>query len=403
VTAPPVRGPWDLPELRNHLVDLWRGPAGRGIERVMNARSIYNGGRPTTYGQFEVSCLQGATLWWVSAEMVDVLTAAAPSMPDDVTWNDLPKPSPWGLVVFEKPLQGIDADRDDATVQVDAIVWGGANLPPLPEWGRPTPTQCLTVSSYRRLDFGEGLSANELELATATGLVTRARSQVVGTTTQDQVDQAVTHDEQFGVSVLPADGMEITTLDGQRAKVSHGTFTTPDPGTRRKLPAGAAVMSLTGEEWAPLGRSDWPVSEPLATAPFPGMSERQLASYVEDRRLIAGLWALLNQRVMTRTTLEEPARPVRRRAQRAGITDPDLSRVRVVTLRRPDRPEGEAPPEVEGSGRTYTHRWIVNPFWRNQPCGPGGKDRRLTLVSGHVKGPADAPLVDKQEVRAWVR
>lgn len=72
--------------------------------------------------------------------------------------------------------------------------------------------------------------------------------------------------------------------------------------------------------------------------------------------------------------------------------------IRVITLRRP---AGE--PGVEGSGRSYMHRWLVRGHWRKQACGPGRVERKPIWIAPHIKGPEGAPLLAGEKVYAWVR
>lgn len=54
--------------------------------------------------------------------------------------------------------------------------------------------------------------------------------------------------------------------------------------------------------------------------------------------------------------------------------------------------------EDVGGDRSYTHRWEVREHLRRQPCGPGRRERKLVTVKAHVKGPKDAPFVQKDRV-----
>ncbi|WP_433531232.1 hypothetical protein ACQPYA_03735 [Micromonospora sp. CA-263727] len=87
---------------------------------------------------------------------------------------------------------------------------------------------------------------------------------------------------------------------------------------------------------------------------------------------------------------DEPADKATRKAyQRANRPTP---LVRIVRLRR--KQQTPRATSDKKSTRVYTRRWWVPGFWReNQPCGPGRTLRRRTYVRGHVKGPADAPLI----------
>ncbi len=127
-------------------------------------------------------------------------------------------------------------------------------------------------------------------------------------------------------------------------------------------------------------------------------SLQEVASFIEDRRVLAALWTLVMQRGIAETTMAYSDRAAVRRTLRAGLAKSD-SEIRIVKLRKLDRTySGEGPP-----GGHYSHRWVVSGHWRRQPCGPGRKDRRLTFIPPHVKGPEDKPLVVKEQVNAWVR
>lgn len=182
----------------------------------------------------------------------------------------------------------------------------------------------------------------------------------------------------------------------------------PTPSHQRR--SGFAVSTYThvseADTWGPMGRSDWPTGDRVADRLELGeqyshiqVTEEQHRSFVEDRKMLAALWSLLDMKI---TVADEVgvARQVRRRTQRTlgpGV----IPTVRVVRLREV-RHEGESIEGLRGS-RNYTHRWWVNPFWRWQHHGPKNSLRKLILVEGHVRGPTDLPLVLKEEVRTWMR
>lgn len=344
MTAPDVRTPRDVPALRIWLRDEWK--PGAAYDRVaagtIVSRSPNPNANPGDVSRWERETLERATLWWVGEDMVDLLLASARAVPDDVRVADVPEPAPSGLVVFAKPWWGIDTDDPTRQVQVDAIVWGGALLPPTIRPDTPPEGQTsVSISSYRRLVFEDGLSPGELELGVATAAI---------------------------ASGIP-----------------HG-----------KGPS----FSLTGSAWAPLGRSDWPVADELGSAPWP-MSDHVRLSYVEDRKVLVALWTLLHQEGIAEQTVEYAPRQERRRNERAGV-NPDLAHVRVVTLRRMHRVESE-PSEDSAEHVEWSHRWLVTGHWRWQRVGPGRSQRRLTFVRPYVKGPDDKPLVVPETVKAFVR
>jgi hypothetical protein len=169
-----------------------------------------------------------------------------------------------------------------------------------------------------------------------------------------------------------------------------------DPAARRLRAEIEADGGVAQMGWLPLGRSDWVIGDPLTTPTHalidPDSDTHR--SMVEDRRLIAALWSLIQQkRVVERTTVTAD-RAARRRLDRAG--DRTSREVEVIHLRRPEyRPRND-----DGTTeRRYHVRWAVRPHWRNQAWGPGRKLRRLILVPPHMKGDPDAPL--KHVERVW--
>jgi hypothetical protein len=163
--------------------------------------------------------------------------------------------------------------------------------------------------------------------------------------------------------------------DQLAAVMSHGTEM-----TRTHLPA-----------WMPMGRSDWPYGTPIPYRHRHDIPDPSLSSMVEDRRFMAALFAVLNQRRLVATEVVAPSRQVRRQAERKGRRHPDVV---VVHLRR-----NEYSTEPIGEGRTVGVRFPVRPFYRRQPVGPRAEGRRkIVLVPGHWRGPEGAPVVHAERV-----
>jgi hypothetical protein len=110
----------------------------------------------------------------------------------------------------------------------------------------------------------------------------------------------------------------------------------------------------------------------------------------QARRRIASLWALAATPRLIETSSGVSDRAALRRAARADVP----SEMTVIDLRRP------AEAGAASGNRTveWTHRWIVNGHWRQQPYGPGGELRRPTWIAPFIKGPSDKPLELKQRV-----
>lgn len=91
-----------------------------------------------------------------------------------------------------------------------------------------------------------------------------------------------------------------------------------------------------------------------------------------------------------------PARSSVRRYQRARDGSKP-GKVRYLKLRRLERQEDDGE-GAGGTGGKLTHQFIVGPFWRNQPHGPGNKLRRLQLIPPFIKGPEGTELIYKDRV-----
>lgn len=353
-----------MPDLRLHLLSGWNRPTWRAGARmgVTRARAMHtvHENHPMSlsravdyYIGYELRTLRESELWWIGPDMCDLLYLTASKIPLDVRQEHFDLPSPNGLVVFAKPWTGgHDAVKGDEHVVVDAITWGHANIGATEGNGQRI---ALSVSHYRLLRFEEGMTHTELQLASNVGAWEEARRRLLG------------------------------------------------------VSDGRAEYALSGEAWAPLGRSDWPAEHAIGDVDEyidPALDKEDparvayIASLTEDRRLIAALAMLLNTKTIA--TLEEGHLPrqARRRSQRAGVP----ADVKVVVLRRPDRPHDDQEPEDSDKPPVeWSHRWIVNAHPRLQPYGPGRTLRRLIMVPPHVKGPEDKPLVVKETVKAWVK
>lgn len=121
------------------------------------------------------------------------------------------------------------------------------------------------------------------------------------------------------------------------------------------------------------------------------------------RRYLLAFFRLCWQRIAM-VTGQRADRALFRRAQRIGLTAPDMGTIKVVLLRKPvqmHRYEDDDE-EVDRPKREWTHRWIVSAHWRNQWY-PSLGDHRVILIQAHVKGPADKPLVVSDKIFALLR
>jgi hypothetical protein len=136
--------------------------------------------------------------------------------------------------------------------------------------------------------------------------------------------------------------------------------------------------------------ADTTVSSSIITvANKPTKSESLRSSAQEWMQLCAAFWRFVQEPwIEHREVL--PARPARRRADRAQIS----GGLHVVRLRAPEK----SAPTASGDGhREYSHRFMVRPHWRNQWY-PSIEAHRPKFIPAYIKGPADKPLVVKDTV-----
>jgi hypothetical protein len=159
----PFPGPKELPDLRLHLLDRWQ-PGGPFERMVSQRHAIAMRDTPELWSASERFTIHNASLWWVKEDMVHITTAAARTMPDDVTARDveLPAEQKRGLVCFEVPWTGADSVHEDNTVNVHALTWGAVKVDGIP---------CLSITMYEYFDFTQGLGPRELSAALATGVI----------------------------------------------------------------------------------------------------------------------------------------------------------------------------------------------------------------------------------------
>lgn len=301
--------PSQLVDERNRLIDAWK--PGGAYHRVAGVIAAVRG-TAEAYTQFEYRTLSTAAMWWVSADMCDLIEQAMGTVPVDTLLERDLVSDIQAFVMFERPLVLTDAATGRRELNVDSVMWGPAHLssePWLPEFAKNVPADrpnSLGVSSY--------------QWATAT------------------------------------------------------------------------------DRLVPLGRSDWLLGSALGDALQPTTFPERSAyteSSLEDRRLVAALWLLSSQKGVATIVDEQADRATTRRAERRG----HLAAVRVVSLRQMPHAHDAS---GDGTGRTLSVRFLVgglDGFWRSQPYGPGRAYRRPTWIAPYMKGPVDAPLLNRPTVK----
>src|SRR4029077_12429361 len=128
------------------------------------------------------------------------------------------------------------------------------------------------------------------------------------------------------------------------------------------------------------------------------ITDEALESFVQMLQTIHAFFLLCQQKIGTPQPTQA-TRGVRRRAGKV-FRDRPIPDVRVVTLRRYREDDGEVDPDMRG--REYSHRFIVNAFWRRQWY-PSEQRHKPKWIAPFVKGPKDKPLVIKDTAYLWRR
>jgi hypothetical protein len=153
-------------------------------------------------------------------------------------------------------------------------------------------------------------------------------------------------------------------------------------------------------------------SEDLLSGAVPMESSEELAKLMLNREeeisgvtstmaIVHALFLMLGQTIVDTETKHEAGKKLKSRM----IASKMPSEVVIVKLRHVKQ---DQEPGVAGSAGTpveWTHRWMVNGFWRWQPYknAAGETVRKRIWIDPYVKGPADKPLILKDRVMALVR
>lgn len=176
-----------------------------------------------------------------------------------------------------------------------------------------------------------------------------------------------------------------------------GSAYRPD-GSKAETSVFADAYGRYGSVWVDVRSFSWGGDDTIAVNAYgDSIDELSIGRIQRDRRILAAFAHLITQVYITDASPEQTPRAVQKRSARKNVP----STVRVVRLRH--LVESEKQGLTSGSGVEYSHQWLVSGHWRNQPCGPGGLERKLIWVSPHVKGPSDKPLILKETVKALVR
>ncbi len=111
-------------------------------------------------------------------------------------------------------------------------------------------------------------------------------------------------------------------------------------------------------------------------------------------RLFAALTMWMRSKITDDEQVER--RVVKRVARRSKLKTTPA--VRTVKLRKIEADPDHEPVPSGKARKAYSHRFIVGPFPRNQPYGPGRAYRRRVIVGPFVKGPDHLPIMYKKKI-----
>ncbi|WP_410599801.1 hypothetical protein [Amycolatopsis sp. lyj-90] len=169
------------------------------------------------------------------------------------------------------------------------------------------------------------------------------------------------------------------------AKLREAGFPTAE--STRLAHAQNAELTWDNEIYMPWGATHAVVPEESGGRALDPTKVAAAKTTIDWLRVVHAGWIFCQPNGFTEVSDEHLPKTLRKRSERAGhSTDP--VRVLSVSRKTPSRP-ARAP---EPSGRTVGVRFPVAPFLRRQAYGPSHSLRRWKVVSGHWRGPADAPV-----------
>ncbi|MFB4273055.1 hypothetical protein [Nonomuraea sp. GTA35] len=346
--------PGDVPALRRELAEWIRDGRGLRFHARMSTTAGTMMGHPELDGhpgmmrafaemlcEQEARTLANATLYFVTAEMTEIVRTAAadmPAFPPDA--DDFPTPS--GMIVYETPL--VEYERSELTaVMIDGRIAYD------PSDGREEIG--VTACTWGPFDMAGDWKHGGVWMS-----FYRNRAEILAKT------------------------IDSRTREGLRR------------GHARLVPDNEYGIQFAGDE---AGKAR--LQERLAETDQPGYT-----SYWA-KHVLATL--LLMQQPLVYERAEPIRRSLRRQLERAGLPTGDIRIVDARPRRyEPDEDAGPADEQhagtddVEESGRKLSVRFPVRGFWRNQWY-PGRGVHRPKWIAPHWRGPDEAPIVHPERVR----
>jgi hypothetical protein len=249
--------------------------------------------------------LKASNLWWIDAEMTNLIDTAAKSFPLHVLKNEDICDDDYGICFFEKPIYGMNVDHPEYPVPVHAMSWS---------------------LSFMRLN----------EIST---------------------------DRQPCISIFTW------------MRVEDGDW-----------------LANAGHKWMPLGMAVWTLGHTQAQL-FHQKNQAVIDSNAEDCSRLMTIWMLASQKGISQPVLQKIDRSASRRNQRENC---NISPIKIINLRKPENHDSS---DSDSQEMKWSHRWIVDGHWRQQPYGQGRSQTRPVWIAPYVKGPENKPLIMKESVK----
>lgn len=208
-------------------------------------------------------------------------------------------------------------------------------------------------------------------------------------------------------------GQVVIGFDLLRLPIVRVSKTVRDSITAEGVPPDPTVFSVEGDpdDRMRLGALAfmWRTHESGATEVYCGLHSAgdtlrtSVAGSPSTRDAILIAWMLSSRALRMLEAREQTVTagmpPKAKKAVRKTVRD---DKVTVVTLRRHVKAQvGQVKAASAGSGRHLQHRFVVRGHWRNQAYGTKRALRRRTYILPFVKGPADAPFMERERVYQW--
>ncbi len=151
-------------------------------------------------------------------------------------------------------------------------------------------------------------------------------------------------------------------------------------------------LANAGHKWMPLGMAVWTLGHHQAEL-FSHKNQADIESNIEDCSRLMTIWMLASQQGISKPVLQKMDRSAFRRNQRENCK---ISPIKIINLRKPENHHSS---DSDSQEMNWSHRWIVDGHWRQQPYGQGRSQTRPVWIAPYIKGPESKPLVVKETVK----